>query len=109
MRNACAERGPTSSPILKPALEWPRSSNGSGTSCCLNPDRVGRDGFLRLRFERRGSRTILAQSRFSLPLQAMAPLTLDDGAVYLILLNPPPGAPRADPLFPDTLHQAATT
>src|SRR5258708_28746662 len=108
MRNACAERGPTSSPILKPALEWPRSSNGSGTSCCLNPDRVGRDGFLRLRFEQRGSRTILAQSRFSLPLQAMAPLTLDDGAAYLMLLNPTGGVLGGDRLITEIAQEAGT-
>jgi len=39
----------------------------------LNPERVGRDGFLRLRFERRGCSTFLAQSRFTLPLQALTP------------------------------------
>jgi urease accessory protein len=56
-----------------------------------NPDRVGRDGFLRLRFARRGRHTILAQSRFSLPLQTLTPLTLADGASYLMLLNPTGG------------------
>jgi hypothetical protein len=36
----------------------------------LNPERVGRDGNLKLQFERRGESTILSQSRFTLPLQA---------------------------------------
>jgi urease accessory protein len=64
----------------------------------LNPDRVGRDGFLRLRFARSGARTILAQSRFSLPLQALAPLALEDGACYLMLLNPTGGVLGGDHL-----------
>src|SRR5580700_10276216 len=98
MRNACGERGPTSSPISKPVLEWARSSNGSATPSCLNPERVGRDGFLRLRFARSGTRTILAQSRFSLPLQALAPLALEDGSCYLMLLNPTGGVLGGDRL-----------
>jgi urease accessory protein len=64
----------------------------------LNPDRVGRDGYLRLRFARSGARTILAQSRFSLPLQALAPLALEDGACYLMLLNPTGGVLGGDHL-----------
>jgi len=64
----------------------------------LNPERVGRDGFLRLRFARSGARTILAQSRFSLPLQALAPLALEDGSCYLMLLNPTGGVLGGDHL-----------
>jgi urease accessory protein len=64
----------------------------------LNPERVGRDGFLRLRFARNGARAILAQSRFSLPLQALAPLTLEDGSCYLMLLNPTGGVLGGDRL-----------
>jgi urease accessory protein len=64
----------------------------------LNPERVGRDGFLRLRFARSGTRTILAQSRFSLPLQALAPLALEDGSCYLMLLNPTGGVLGGDRL-----------
>jgi urease accessory protein len=71
-------------------------------------DRVGRDGFLRLQFERRGARTILAQSRFTLPLQAMAPTTLDDGTAYLMLLNPTGGVLGGDHLVTGISQQADT-
>lgn len=73
-----------------------------------NPERVGRDGFLRLGFERRGARTILAQSRFSLPLQAMTPTILDDGTAYLILLNPTGGVLGGDRLVTEIVQQAGT-
>src|SRR5260221_9852629 len=102
MPSACAERGLTSSPISRPAQEWTPSSNGSATPCSLNsernPERVGRDGFLQLRFVRSCGNTILAQSRFSLPLQALTPLTLKDCASYLMLLNPPGGVLGGDHL-----------
>jgi urease accessory protein len=42
-----------------------------------SPARVGRDGSLSLRFERRGAATVLAGCRFTLPLQVMTPLALD--------------------------------
>ncbi len=74
----------------------------------MNPERVGRDGFLRLRFARSGGRTILAQSRFSLPLQALAPLTLDDGACYLMLLNPTGGVLGGDRLVTEIILEAGT-
>src|SRR5579863_784569 len=112
MPSACAERGPTSSPISKPAREWTRSSNGSATPCFLNrernPERVGRDGFLRLRFARSGEGTILVQSRFSLPLQALTPLTLADGASYLMLLNPTGGVLGGDHLTTEIAQEAGT-
>src|SRR5579863_8103417 len=112
MPSACAERGPTSSPISKPAREWTRSSNGSATPCFLNrernPERVGRDGFLRLRFARSGEGTILVQSRFSLPLQALTPLTLADGASYLMLLNPTGGVLGGDRLATEIVQEAGT-
>src|ERR1700675_4171548 len=112
MPNACAERGPTSSPISKPVQEWTRSSNGSATPCFLKnerePERVGRDGFLRLRFARSGASTILAQSRFSLPLQALTPLTLTDGASYLMLLNPTGGVLGGDRLITEIVQEAGT-
>jgi urease accessory protein len=72
------------------------------------PERVGRDGFLRLRFARRGKSTILAQSRFSLPLQALTPLTLADGASYLMLLNPTGGVLGGDHLVTDIVQEAET-
>jgi urease accessory protein len=73
-----------------------------------DPERVGRDGFLRLRFARSGATTILAQSRFSLPLQALTPLTLADGASYLILLNPTGGVLGGDHLITDIVQEAGT-
>jgi urease accessory protein len=82
--------------------EWTPSSSGSATPCFSSrprePERVGRDGFLKLRFARRGANTVLAQSRFSLPLQALAPLTLADGSCYLMLLNPTGGVLGGDRL-----------
>jgi urease accessory protein len=73
-----------------------------------NPERVGRDGFLRLRFARSGGSTILAQSRFSLPLQALTPLTLADGASYLMLLNPTGGVLGGDHLITEIVQEAGT-
>src|SRR5258706_7251441 len=102
MRNACAERGLTSSPISKPVSEWTPSSSGFVTHCSLNsernPEGIGRDGFLRLQFERRAAQTILSKSRFTLPLQVLTPLTLDDGTAYLMLLNPTGGVLGGDRL-----------
>ena len=73
-----------------------------------NTARVGRDGFLRLRFARSGALTILAQSRFSLPLQALTPLTLADGASYLMLLNPTGGVLGGDRLVTEIVQEAGT-
>jgi urease accessory protein len=73
-----------------------------------NPGRVGRDGFLRLRFARSGANTILAQSRFSLPLQILTPLTLADGAAYLMLLNPTGGVLGGDHLATEIVQEADT-
>jgi urease accessory protein len=73
-----------------------------------NPERVGRDGFLRLRFARSGASTILAQSRFSLPLQALTPVTLADGASYLMLLNPTGGVLGGDHLITEIEQEAGT-
>jgi urease accessory protein len=73
-----------------------------------NPGRVGRDGFLRLQFARSGARTILAKSRFTLPLQALTPLTLDDGTAYLMLLNPTGGVLGGDHLVTEIVQEAGT-
>jgi len=68
----------------------------------LNPEPAAAgDGFLRLQFARSGERTILAQSRFSLPLQALAPLAIEDGSCYLMLLNPTGGVLGGDHLVTD--------
>jgi urease accessory protein len=73
-----------------------------------NLDRVGRDGFLRLRFARHDAKTILAQSRFSLPLQTLTPLTLADGSSYLMLLNPTGGVLGGDHLVTEIVQEAET-
>ena len=72
------------------------------------PDRVGRDGFLRLRFARRGPNTILSQSRFSLPLQTLTPLTVADGAAYLMMLNPTGGVLGGDHLVTEIVQEPET-
>lgn len=53
-----------------------------------SPPRVGRDGSLSLRFERRGAATVLAACRFTLPLQVLAPLALDGPSLVVSMLNP---------------------
>jgi urease accessory protein len=53
-----------------------------------SPARVGRDGTLSLRLERRGAATVLAGCRFTLPLQVLAPLALDEQALVVSMLNP---------------------
>src|SRR3984893_8189183 len=106
--NAFAERGPTFSQISKSAPEWTRSSNGSATPYYSNPERTGRDGYLRLQFERRGHSTILSQSRFTLPLQVLTPLVLEDGTAYLMLLNPTGGVLGGDHLFTEIVQENDT-
>lgn len=64
----------------------------------MNPERPGRDGLLRLAFARRGDATILRRCRYTLPLQVLSPLTLDDGTSYLLLLNPTGGVLGGDHL-----------
>jgi urease accessory protein len=73
-----------------------------------NPERVGRDGYLRLQFERRGRSTILGQSRFTLPLQALTPVVLEDGTAYLMLLNPTGGVLGGDHLFTEIVQEKDT-
>jgi urease accessory protein len=67
----------------------------------LAPDRVGRDGALRLRFERRGSETVVTGWRYTLPLQALAPVALDDPAAVVSILNPTGGLVGGDRLSID--------
>lgn len=63
--------------------------------------RVGRDGFLGLRFERRGSRTVMARCRYVVPLQVLAPMALDDGAAVVSIVNPTGGLVGGDTLTID--------
>jgi len=55
---------------------------------------------LRLGFERRAQAcaTALRHCRYTLPLQVLSPLTLDDGTSYLLLLNPTGGVLGGDRL-----------
>ena len=76
--------------------------------------RVGRDGALRLGFERRGPTTVLARARYRLPLQVLAPLALDDPAAVVSILNPTGGLLGGDRLAIDvslgpTAHACLTT
>ena len=87
---------------------WTPSPNGFAKRFSSNPERVGRDGFLRLRFERRLGRTALAQCRFKLPLQALTPAELEDGTAYLMLLNPTGGLVGGDFLLTDISQEADT-
>jgi len=79
---------------------------GFAATCSSNPSRSGRDGLLRLGFERRARATgeaanhitALRHCRYTLPLQVLSPLTLDDGTSYLLLLNPTGGVLGGDRL-----------
>jgi len=74
----------------------------------IAPARVGRDGHLRLCFERRGERTVLARSGWTLPLQVLAPLALDDPAAVVSVLNPTGGLVGGDRLVVDVEAGART-
>jgi urease accessory protein len=63
--------------------------------------RVGRDGALRLRFERRGARTALVGCGCTLPLQVLAPVALDDPSAVVSVLNPTGGLVGGDRLEMD--------
>jgi urease accessory protein len=67
----------------------------------VNATRVGRDGTLALAFERRGVATVLVGCRFSLPLQVLAPVALDDAAAVVPILNPTGGLVGGDRLCID--------
>ena len=72
----------------------------------LDAARVGRDGALTLRFERRGPATVVAGCRYTLPLQVLAPIALDDPAAIVSILNPTGGLVGGDRLAID-VHAAA--
>jgi urease accessory protein len=61
-----------------------------------------------LRFEQRQGKTILAQCRFKLPLQALTPTELADGTAYLMLLNPTGGIVGGDHLFTQIVQESGT-
>ena len=60
--------------------------------------RVGRDGALSMQFERRAGRTVVSGCRYTLPLQVMAPMALDDPAAIVSILNPTGGLVGGDRL-----------
>jgi urease accessory protein len=62
--------------------------------------RVGRDGGLSLQFER-SERTVVSRCRYTLPLQVMAPVALDDPAAVVSILNPTGGLVGGDRLAID--------
>jgi urease accessory protein len=82
---------------------------------CSSPDRVGRDGALRLAFERRGPRTIVTARRFTLPLQAMDALAVDEPDVAVVpVLNPTGGMVGGDHVWLEAIlgpgsHACLTT
>ena len=59
-------------------------------------------------FQQRFGKTALAQSRFKLPLQVLAPSELADGTAYLMLLNPTGGLVGGDFLFSEIMLEADT-
>jgi urease accessory protein len=78
------------------------------------PSRIGRDGVLRLAFERRGPRTVVTRCRSSLPLQVLAPVALDDPSAVVSILNPTGGLVGGDRLAIDIVvgpraHACVTT
>lgn len=76
-----------------------QSSTGFEPAFSSTLDRVGRDGALALAFQRRGEKTVLTERRFTLPLQALEPISLaPDGSVCLMLLNPTGGVLGGDQL-----------
>ena len=74
----------------------------------MNSERVGRDGYLKLQFARRGRDTVLSRSRFTLPLQALTPLQIEDGTAYLMLLNPTGGILGGDHLHTEIIQEKDT-
>jgi urease accessory protein len=74
----------------------------------LDAARIGRDGALRLQFERRGAATVVAGCRSTLPLQVLAPLALDDPAAIISILNPTGGLVGGDRLSIDVILAAGT-
>jgi urease accessory protein len=70
------------------------------------PARVGRDGSLSLRFERRGAATVLAGCRFTLPLQVLTPLALDGPSLVVSMLNPTGSVLGGDRLCIDARAEA---
>src|SRR5262245_12450919 len=76
--------------------------------------RVGRDGTLSLRVEHSGARSVVAGCRWTMPLQVMVPMALDDPAAIVSVLNPTGGLVGGDRLAIDVAvgpgaHACVTT
>lgn len=71
------------------------------TEAVLSAPRVGRDGALRLRVERRGPSSVVVGCRYTLPLQVLAPVALEDPAAIVSMLNPTGGLAGGDRLAID--------
>ena len=71
------------------------------TEAVLDAPRVGRDGTLRLRVERRCPASVVVGCRYTLPLQVLAPVALDDPAAIVSMLNPTGGLAGGDRLAID--------
>jgi urease accessory protein len=67
----------------------------------LTSPRVGRDGALALRVERCGERSVVTACRWTMPLQVLAPVALDDTAAVVSILNPSGGLVGGDRLAID--------
>ena len=63
--------------------------------------RVGRDGRLAVRVEQRDGRSVLTGCRWTMPLQVLAPVALDDPAAVVWMLNPTGGLVGGDRLAID--------
>src|SRR5205085_2795441 len=79
----------------------PHGSSARAAGLTSPPARVGRDGALSLRFDRRDGRSVLAGCRWTMPLQVLAPLALDDAASIVCMLNPTGGLVGGDRLAID--------
>ena len=66
-----------------------------------SPTRVGRDGRLAIRVEPRAGRSVLTGCRWTMPLQVLAPVALDDPAAVVWMLNPTGGLVGGDRLMID--------
>ncbi len=83
-------------------LELIPSLAGFSVTSYSNSDRVGRDGYLSLEFERHLDLTALTRCRFRLPLQVLKPSYLeDDHSAFVFLLNPTGGIVGGDCLRTD--------
>src|SRR2546430_15491630 len=90
------------------------TSSGRPQAAAPEPAGVGRDGGVSLALERRGGAPVLGRCRYSLPLQVLAPLALDDCAAVVSVLNPTGGLVGGDRLAIDIVvgpaaHACLTT